>query len=122
MKYRQLDNSGLRVSVLTMGTLTFGASGVFAAVGSTDAAAAGRQVDRAIDAGVNLFDTANVYSRGVSEEMVGQVLKGRWDGVLIATKVRMPMGSGPNDAGLSRHHLLRECEQSLRRLGTDHID
>jgi aryl-alcohol dehydrogenase-like predicted oxidoreductase len=122
MRYRQLGNSGLRVSVLAMGTLTFGGRGVFAKVGNTALAEAIRQVDRALDAGINLIDTANAYSGGASEEIVGQALKGRWDRVLIATKARMPVGTGPNDAGLSRHHLIRECEASLRRLGTDHID
>jgi aryl-alcohol dehydrogenase-like predicted oxidoreductase len=105
-----------------MGALTFGGRGVFAQVGNTDLSEAGRQVDRALDAGVNLIDTADAYSRGLSEEIVGQVLKGRRDRTLIATKARMPMGGGPNDAGLSRHHLINACEQSLRRLGTDHID
>jgi aryl-alcohol dehydrogenase-like predicted oxidoreductase len=105
-----------------MGALTFGGSGVFAKVGSTDLTEATRQVDRALDAGVNLIDTANAYSGGASEEIVGQAVKGRWDRVMIATKARMPVGSGPNDAGLSRHHLIRECEASLRRLDTDHID
>ncbi|MEU7616409.1 aldo/keto reductase [Micromonospora rifamycinica] len=122
MKYRQLGRSGLRVSVLTMGALTFGGRGVFAPVGSTGPAEATRQVDRALDAGVNLIDTADAYSGGASEEMVGQALKGRRDRTLIATKARMPTGVGPNDAGLSRHHLIDACEQSLRRLGTDHID
>lgn len=122
MDYRQLGRSGLRVSVLTMGTMTFGGRGKFSNVGSTDAETATRQVDRCLDAGVNLIDTANVYSGGLSEEIVGQVMRGRWDRALVATKARMGMGDGPNDAGLSRHHLIRECEASLRRLGTDHID
>ncbi|SFI67111.1 Predicted oxidoreductase [Amycolatopsis sacchari] len=122
MEYRQLGRSGLRVSVLTMGTMTFGGRGVFGNVGNTGVDDARRQVDRYLDAGGNLVDTANVYSGGLSEEIVGQVLRGRWDRTLIATKARMAMGDGPNDAGLSRHHLVRECEASLRRLGTDHID
>ncbi|GGQ59897.1 aldo/keto reductase [Couchioplanes azureus] len=122
MEYRQLGRSGLRVSVLTMGTMTFGGRGGFAAVGSTDVAEARRQVDRCLDAGVNLVDTADVYSAGLSEEIVGEVLQGRRDDVLVATKVRMPMGPGPNDAGLSRHHVVAGCEASLRRLRTDHID
>jgi aryl-alcohol dehydrogenase-like predicted oxidoreductase len=105
-----------------MGTMTFGGRGNFAAVGSTDADEARRQVDQCLEAGVNLFDTADVYSGGLSEELLGQALKGRRDDVLIATKVRMPMGGGPNDAGLSRHHVVTGCEASLRRLGTDHID
>jgi aryl-alcohol dehydrogenase-like predicted oxidoreductase len=122
MRYRQLGGSGLRVSVLTMGTMTFGGTGGFASVGSTDVEEARRQVDRCLDAGVNLIDTANVYSGGLSEEILGQVLEGRRDQVLVATKARMPMGDGPNDAGLSRHHLIAQCEASLRRLRTDRID
>jgi aryl-alcohol dehydrogenase-like predicted oxidoreductase len=122
MEYRALGTSGLRVSVLTMGTMTFGGRGPFANVGSTQADDARQQVDMCLDAGVNLIDTADVYSGGLSEEIVGEVLRGRRDQVLLATKVRMPMGQGPNDAGLSRHHVISGCEASLRRLGTDHID
>src|ERR1035441_7916187 len=122
MEYRALGKSGLRVSVLTMGTMTFGGSGPFKNVGTTDVAQAGRQVDMCLDAGVNLIDTADVYSGGQAEEIVGEVLRGRRDKLLLATKVRMPMGDGPNDAGLSRHHIISGCEASLRRLGTDHID
>jgi aryl-alcohol dehydrogenase-like predicted oxidoreductase len=122
MEYRALGRSGLRVSVLTMGTMTFGGKGDFAHVGSTDVAQARRQVDQCLDAGVNLIDTADVYSAGLSEEIVGEVLEGRRDDVLVATKVRMPMGTGPNDAGLSRQHIIAGCEASLRRLRTDHID
>jgi aryl-alcohol dehydrogenase-like predicted oxidoreductase len=122
MEYRQLGRSGLRISVLTMGTMTFGGSGPFANVGSTDVDEARRQVDMCLDAGINLIDTADVYSDGQSEEILGQVLHGRRDRVLVATKVRMPMGTGPNDAGLSHHHIVSGCEGSLRRLGTDHID
>ena len=122
VEYRTLGRSGLLVSVLTMGTMTFGGKGGFANVGSTDVDEARRQVDRCLDAGVNLIDTADVYSDGRSEEIVGEVLRGRRDQVLVATKVRMPMGPGPNDAGLSRHHIVSGCEASLRRLGTDHID
>ena len=122
MEYRTLGRSGLRVSALTMGTMTFGGRGNFANVGNTGVDEARRQVDRCLDLGVNLIDTADVYSEGVSEEIVGEVLKGRRDQVLIATKVRMPMGPGPNDAGLTRHHVIPGCEASLRRLGTDHID
>ena len=122
MEYRALGRSGLRVSVLTMGTMTFGGRGGFADVGSTGVEEARRQVDQCLAAGVNLFDTADVYSGGLSEEILGQALKGRRDQLLVATKVRMPMGDGPNDAGLSRHHIVTGCEASLRRLGTDHID
>jgi aryl-alcohol dehydrogenase-like predicted oxidoreductase len=85
-------------------------------------AGARRQVDMCLDAGVNLIDTADVYSGGVSEEITGEVLKGRRDSVLLSTKVRMTVGDGPNDAGLSRHHIIEGCEASLRRLGTDHVD
>src|ERR1039457_4313497 len=122
VEYRTLGASGLRVSVLTMGTMTFGGQGGFANVGSTGVDEARRQVDLCLEAGVNLSDTADVYSGGLSEEILGQALKGRRDDVLVATKVRMPMGDGPNDAGLSRHHIVTGCEASLRRLGTDHID
>jgi aryl-alcohol dehydrogenase-like predicted oxidoreductase len=122
MEYRALGRSGLRVSVLTMGTMTFGGKGGFAAVGSTDVNEARRQVDQCLDAGINLIDTADVYSDGLSEEIVGEVIDGRRDNVLVATKVRMSMGPGPNDAGLSRHHIIAGCEASLRRLRTDHID
>src|SRR4051794_28352893 len=122
MDYRQLGHSGLRVSALTLGTMTFGGRDKFASVGSTDVEGATRQVDMCLDAGVNLIDTADVYSRGLSEEIVGAAISGRRDRVLLATKARMPMGDGPNDAGLSRHHLIRACEASLRRLGADYID
>jgi aryl-alcohol dehydrogenase-like predicted oxidoreductase len=122
MEYRCLGRSGLFVSVLTLGTMTFGGRGKFGMVGSTDVTAAARQVDMCLDAGVTLFDTADAYSSGESEEILGQAIAGRRDQVLLATKARMPVGEGPNDAGLSRHHLIRQCEASLRRLGTDHID
>jgi aryl-alcohol dehydrogenase-like predicted oxidoreductase len=122
MEYRQLGRSGLRISPLTMGTMTFGGRGQFASVGATDVDGARRQIELAVDAGVNLIDTADVYSGGAAEEIVGQALGSRRDEVLLATKARFPMGKGPNDAGLSRHHLIRACEASLRRLQTDHID
>jgi aryl-alcohol dehydrogenase-like predicted oxidoreductase len=122
MEYRALGKSGLRISALTMGTMTFGGRGGFASVGSTGVDQARRQVDMCLAAGVNLIDTADVYSGGLAEEIVGEVLRGRRDEVLLATKVRMPMGRGPNDAGLSLHHVISGCEASLRRLGTDHID
>ncbi len=122
MDYRQLGRSGLRVSALALGTMTFGGRGDFAKTGATDRAGARRHLDRALEAGVNLVDTADVYSSGLSEELVGQAIAGRRESLLLATKARMPMGDGPNDAGLSRHHLVRACEASLRRLGTDYID
>ena len=122
MEYRRLGNSGLNVSTLTLGTMTFGGSGDFSKVGSTDVAGATRQVDMCLDAGVNLFDTADIYSSGESEEILGQAISGRRDRLLLATKVRFPTGEGPNEAGLSRHHIIRACEESLRRLGTDYVD
>jgi aryl-alcohol dehydrogenase-like predicted oxidoreductase len=123
MEHRQLGRSGLRISTLTLGTMTFGGAGRFADVGDTDVEGARRQIDLCLDAGVTLIDTANVYSTGRSEEIIGEALDGgRRDRVMLATKARMPMGDGPNDAGLSRHHLIAECEASLRRLGADHID
>src|SRR5205823_9581844 len=122
MEYRNLGRSGLRVSRLTLGTMTFGGRGKFRDVGDTDVEGARRQIDMALDAGINLIDTADVYSDGAAEEIVGQALEGRRERVLLATKARFPMGTGPNDAGLSRHHLVAACEASLRRLGTDHID
>jgi aryl-alcohol dehydrogenase-like predicted oxidoreductase len=122
MEYRQLGQSGLMVSVLSLGTMTFGGRSVFSKVGATDVAGAGRQVDLCIGAGVNLFDTANCYSDGLSEEILGEVLEGRREDLLLATKARMVVGSGPNDGGASRYHLIRECEKSLKRLRTDRID
>ncbi len=122
MDYRQLGHSGLRVSALTLGTMTFGGKDRFSLVGDTDVAGATRQIDMCLDRGVNFIDTADVYSGGVSEEILGKAIKDRRDRVLIASKARMPMGDGPNDAGLSRHHLIEGCEASLRRMGVDHID
>jgi aryl-alcohol dehydrogenase-like predicted oxidoreductase len=122
MEQRQLGASGLRVSALTLGTMTFGGKGNFANVGDTGVEDARRQIDLCLESGVTLVDTADVYSDGASEEIVGQALAGRRDEVLLATKVRFPMGPGPNDAGLSRQHVIAGCEASLRRLGTDHID
>jgi aryl-alcohol dehydrogenase-like predicted oxidoreductase len=122
MEYRQLGNSGLRVSTLTLGTMGFGGRGWAANVGTIDVDGARRQISMALDAGVNLIDTADVYSAGLSEEIVAKALPVGRDEVLIATKVRMAMGDGPNDAGLSRHHIIRGAEASLQRLGTDYID
>jgi aryl-alcohol dehydrogenase-like predicted oxidoreductase len=122
MEYRQLGRSGLRVSALTLGTMTFGGRGGFSAVGATDVTGARYQLDLCLDAGINLIDTADVYSGGYSEEITGEIITGRRESLLLSTKVRMTMGPGPNDAGLSRQHIIAGCEASLRRLGTDHID
>src|SRR6195952_1623219 len=98
MEYRQLGRSGLKVSTMTMGTMTFGGRGMFSQLGTTDVEGATRQIDMCVDHGVNLVDTADMYSAGQSEEIVGQATKNHRDDVLIATKVRFPMGDGPNDA------------------------
>lgn len=122
MEYRQLGHSGLRVSEITLGTMTFGDAGAGAAIGGVPLSQARALVDQALEAGVNTIDTADIYSNGRSEEIVGEILEDRREDVLIATKARFPMGTGPNDAGLSRQYLLRACEASLRRLRTDYID
>ena len=123
MEYRQLGYSGLKVPVLSFGTGTFGGgTEFFRAWGNSDVAEATRLVDICLEAGVNLFDTADVYSRGQAEEILGKAVEGRRDKVLISTKATFRMGDGPNDLGSSRHHLIRSCEASLRRLGTDYID
>ena len=123
MEFRRLGNSGLKVPVLCLGAATFGGEGeFFRAWGATDVAEATRLVDICLEAGVNLFDTADVYSQGRSEEILGQAIAGRRDKVLLSTKATFPMGEGPNDLGSSRHHLVHACEASLKRLGTDYID
>ncbi|MCZ7929850.1 aldo/keto reductase [Agrobacterium pusense] len=123
MEYRQLGKSGLRVPVLSFGTGTFGGSGpLFSNWGNSDAAEARRLIDICLEAGVNLFDTADVYSNGASEEVLGEAVKGRRDRVLISTKTSLPMGDGPNEAGSSRFRLLRAVDDALRRLKTDYID
>jgi aryl-alcohol dehydrogenase-like predicted oxidoreductase len=122
MEYRQLGKSGLRVSTVTLGTMGFGGTGWASAVGHIDVEGARRQIEICREAGVNLFDTADVYSAGLSEEILGQALGKNRDEVLIATKVRGEMGPGPNDGGLSRYHIVRAAEASLRRLDTDYID
>jgi aryl-alcohol dehydrogenase-like predicted oxidoreductase len=121
VEYRLLGRSGLKVSVLSMGTMTFGRA-KDSPVGSIDVKEARRQIDQCIDAGVNLIDTANVYSAGASEEVLGEAVKAKRDSVLFATKVRFAAGDGPNDRGLSRWHIIRQCEASLKRLKTDRID
>jgi aryl-alcohol dehydrogenase-like predicted oxidoreductase len=122
MQYRPLGHSGLQVSEIVLGTMTFGDRGPDSPVSSTPLDAARRVIDQSLDAGVNLIDTADAYAAGRSEAIVGEALEGKRDDVLIATKARFPVGEGPNDQGLSRHHLIRACEASLRRLRTDHID
>ncbi|WP_045742166.1 aldo/keto reductase [Actinoplanes rectilineatus] len=123
MEHRQLGGSGLRVPALSFGAGTFGGRGpLFGAWGTTDVSEARRMVDICLDAGVTMFDTADVYSDGASEEVLGTALKGRRDAVLISTKTGLPTGDGPRDAGTSRPRLIRACEDALRRLGTDVID
>jgi aryl-alcohol dehydrogenase-like predicted oxidoreductase len=123
MEFRQLGGSGLKVPVLSLGTGTFGGKGdFFAAWGSTDVKEATRLVDICLEAGVNMFDTADVYSRGLSEEILGKAITKRRDKVLVSTKATFPMGDEANDMGSSRHHLIKACENSLKRLGTDYID
>ncbi|GAA4415654.1 aldo/keto reductase [Nibrella viscosa] len=123
MEYRQLGASGLQVPVLSFGTATFGGGNdFFKAWGSTQVEEATRLVNQCLDAGVNLFDTADVYSQGLSEEILGKALTGLRDRVLISTKATFPFGHGPNSMGSSRYRLFRQCESSLKRLNTDYID
>jgi aryl-alcohol dehydrogenase-like predicted oxidoreductase len=125
MEFRTLGRSGLKVPVLSYGTGTFGGSNeFFRAWGASDVKEATRLVDVCLEAGVNLFDTADVYSDGLSETILGKAVAGRRDQVLISTKATFRMGghNGPNDLGSSRYHLIRACEASLQRLGTDYID
>lgn len=123
MDYRPLGKSGLKVPVLSFGAGTFGGSGpLFSNWGTSDATEARRLVDICLEAGVNLFDTADVYSDGASEDVLGEAVKGRRDTVLLSTKTSLPMGDGPNDAGSSRFRLIRAVDDALRRLQTDYID
>jgi aryl-alcohol dehydrogenase-like predicted oxidoreductase len=123
MDYRRLGASGLKVPALSFGAGTFGGQGpLFSAWGNTEAAEARRLVDICLEAGLNMFDTADVYSKGASETILGEAIKGRRGDVLISTKTTLPMGDGPNDAGSSRARLIKATEDSLRRLGTDYID
>ncbi len=123
MEYRQLGDSGFRVPVLCFGTGTFGGGSEFFKIwGNSDVAEATRLVDICLEAGLNMFDTADIYSRGISEEILGQAIKGRRDKVIISTKATFRFGDGPNDVGSSRYHLLAAIDASLKRLGTDYID
>lgn len=123
MEYRQLGGAGMRVPVLSLGTGTFGGTNeFFKRWGTLDINGAKRLVDISIEHGVNFFDTANVYSQGDSEKILGEAIKGKRDNVIISTKSTFMMGDGPNDHGSSRYHIMKEAEASLRRLGTDYID
>ena len=123
MEYRKLNGAGLNVPVLSFGTATFGGGNeFFKAWGSTDVKEASRLIDICLEHGVNFFDTANCYSAGMSEEILGEAIKGKRDQLIISSKVTFSMGSGPNDYGSSRFSLIKECEASLRRMKTDHID
>ncbi len=122
MEYRTLGRSGLKVSLHTLGTMNFSSEGYFGTIGSLSLKDSERLVDVAIEAGVNLFDTSNAYTSGKSEDILGQVLKGKSNQMMVGTKVRFAMGTGPNQQGLSRSHIIHECEASLKRLKRDHID
>ncbi|MBV8897863.1 MAG: aldo/keto reductase [Acidobacteriaceae bacterium] len=123
MEYRQLGHSGLKVSSLSFGAGTFGGGNeFFRAWGSTDVAEAKKIVDVCLEAGINLFDTADIYSNGLSEEVLGKAIEGKRDQLLISSKATFRFGEGPNEVGSSRYHLIRSCEASLRRLNTDRID
>ena len=122
MEYRNLGRSGLKTSLHTLGTMNFDGEGFFTMPGSLDRKLASRMVDIAVEHGVNVFDTSNAYTKGRSESALGEVLKGRSNQLLVTTKVRFGMGDGPNEQGLSRLHIIEQCEQSLKRLQRDRID
>ncbi|CEJ11828.1 L-glyceraldehyde 3-phosphate reductase [bacterium YEK0313] len=123
MDYRRLGHSGLRVPALSFGTATFGGGNdFFRAWGATDAAGATRLIDICLEHGVSMFDSADSYSQGLAEEILGKAIKGRRNRLLISTKTTFPVGDGPNDYGSSRQHLLDAIDKALKRLGTDHID
>src|SRR3984885_13738008 len=122
MEYRQLGRSGFNVPVLTLGTGTFGTKGPLQAWGHTDEKAATRLVDICLEHGLTMFDSADIYSNGAAEEVLGAAIKGRRDKVLISTKATFRSGEGANEVGSSRFHLTRPCEAALKRLGTDYID
>lgn len=125
MKYRLLGNTGLKVSELCLGTMTFGGRGIWTAIGSLPQQTVNELVRQAVDAGINFIDTANVYSEGLSEQMTGKAIRDlglNRNELVIATKVRSQMGPGPNNSGLSRKHILQQADESLMRLNMDHID
>jgi aryl-alcohol dehydrogenase-like predicted oxidoreductase len=123
MEYRLLGRSGLKVSTLTLGTMNFGSVGdFFNKAGNFDVPGARRVIDLYRDAGGNLLDTSNAYSTGVSESVIGEALDGARKDLMVATKVRFPMAKGPNERGLSRHHIIKSCEESLKRLKRETID
>src|SRR5690242_8954880 len=123
MEYRNLGKSGLKVPVLSLGTGTFGGTTeFFQRWGETSVQEATRLIDICLDSGISFFDTANVYSLGASEEILGKAIKGKRDQAILSTKASFAMGEGPNDKGSSRHHLIKAAEASLKRLGTDYID
>lgn len=123
MEYRQLGNSGLRVPALSFGAGTFGGQGpLFGAWGTIDAREASRMIDISLEAGLNMFDSADVYSDGASEQVLGEAIKGRRDKIILSTKLALPVGDGPNDFGTSRHRLIMATDAALKRLGADYID
>ena len=123
MEYRKFLGSGFQVPVLSYGTATFGGKGdFFKAFGNTDVKEASRLIDVCLEHGANFLDSANIYSQGLSEEILGQAIKGRREKFILSTKASFSMGEGHNNFGSSRYHLIKECEASLKRLGTDHIE
>ncbi len=125
MKYNILGNTGLKVSELCLGTMTFGGKGYWTAIGQLPQEPADELVKRSVEAGINFIDTANVYSEGLSEEMTGKAIRNlslNRDDLVIATKVRSKMGEGPNNTGLTRKHIMQQAEESLRCLNIDYID
>jgi aryl-alcohol dehydrogenase-like predicted oxidoreductase len=122
MRMRFLGKTGVKVSELCLGTMTFGGRSFFKNIGGLGQPEATKLVDMSLYAGINFFDTANVYSEGLSEELLGKALGKRRKDIILATKVRLKMGPGPNDIGLSRRHIIESCNASLKRLGTDYID
>jgi aryl-alcohol dehydrogenase-like predicted oxidoreductase len=122
MKMRYLGNSGIKVTEICFGAMTFGGKGYWKVIGALEQKDVNELVKLALDGGVNFFDTADVYSEGLSEEMLGKALGNHRKEIILATKVRGRTGKGPNDVGLSRHHIIENCNASLKRLGTDYID